>query len=65
MVLWILNFISFLFKLRCTEDLCGLKDICDEKLVRSIADAIKDQGLDELGYKYVTLDDCWADTSRD
>lgn len=49
----------------CTEDLCGARDICTEKLVREIADAIVSQGLDKLGYQYVTMDDCWADTSRD
>lgn len=33
--------------------------------VREVADAMVDQGLYELGYNYVTLDDCWSAKSRD
>ena len=33
----------------------------DEHIVRSIAAAIKDTGLYSHGYKYVNIDDCWAD----
>lgn len=46
---------------------CNLlgKDPCSEEQVKEIADAMVDQGLRELGYNYVALDDCWADKSRD
>lgn len=48
----------------CTDDVCGLLDICTESEVHSIADAIVAQGLDKLGYTYVNLDDCWSATTR-
>ena len=46
---------------------CNLvgKDPCSETEVKGIADAIVEQGMDKLGYRYVALDDCWSDTSRD
>ncbi|GMI93402.1 alpha-galactosidase 2 [Hibiscus trionum] len=37
----------------------------DEKTVKSTADAIVSTGLAALGYKYVNLDDCWAEGERD
>lgn len=49
----------------CTNDLCGLRDKCTEWEVRRRADALVDTGLAELGYKWILLDDCWADHSRD
>jgi alpha-galactosidase len=49
----------------CTDDLCGLLDRCTEAEVHSIADAISSNGMKELGYEYINLDDCWADGSRD
>lgn len=51
----------------CTDGFCNLvgKDICNEKLVQSIADSFVAQGMDKLGYEYVTLDDCWSSTTRD
>jgi alpha-galactosidase len=48
----------------CTDDFCGLVDICTEQEIRSVADGIVAQGLDKLGYIYLNLDDCWSDTSR-
>lgn len=32
--------------------------------MRSIADAMVEQGMDTLGYKFVNLDDCWSTTAR-
>ncbi|MEU6732137.1 glycoside hydrolase family 27 protein [Streptomyces physcomitrii] len=40
---------------------CGV----DEEDVRGIADAIVAKGLDELGYRHITVDDCWMANSRD
>ncbi|KAK4479238.1 hypothetical protein RD792_014749 [Penstemon davidsonii] len=37
----------------------------DEKLIRETADAIVSTGLASLGYKYINLDDCWAELNRD
>ncbi len=39
----------------CTDDLCGALDVCTEKEVKSVVDAIVAQGLDKLGYKYINL----------
>ncbi|XP_057960697.1 alpha-galactosidase-like [Malania oleifera] len=37
----------------------------DEWTVKSTADALVSTGLAALGYKYVNIDDCWAEGSRD
>ncbi|KAH6831422.1 alpha-galactosidase 1 [Perilla frutescens var. hirtella] len=37
----------------------------DEKMIRETADAIVSTGLSKLGYKFVNIDDCWAEISRD
>lgn len=37
----------------------------DEKLIRETADAMVSKGLAALGYKYINLDDCWAELNRD
>lgn len=37
----------------------------DEKIIRETADALVSTGLAKLGYKYVNIDDCWAEISRD
>jgi hypothetical protein len=50
---------------RCTNDLCGLRDRCSEFEVRNKADAMVEQGMLQYGYKWILLDDCWADHSRD
>lgn len=44
----------------CTDGECG-RDVCTESEVRSVADAIVSSGLRELGFRTVSLDDCWAD----
>eukprot|EP01045_Picozoa_sp_COSAG04_P006086 COSAG04_NODE_294_length_17734_cov_15.211568_11_plen_181_part_00 len=46
--------------------LCNLAgaDPCSSQQVREIVDAIKAEGLDQLGYRYVALDDCWSAASR-
>ncbi|KAK7269014.1 hypothetical protein RIF29_21729 [Crotalaria pallida] len=40
---------------------------CDlnERLIRETADAMVSTGLAALGYKYINLDDCWAELNRD
>jgi len=37
----------------------------DENLIRSTADAIVANNLDDLGYVYVNIDDCWMASTRD
>ncbi|MFE7552789.1 alpha-galactosidase [Streptomyces gardneri] len=36
-----------------------------EAKVKAVVDAITAQGLDDVGYKYVTVDDCWMAGTRD
>jgi hypothetical protein len=49
----------------CTNDLCGIPDRCSEYEIRRKADAMATNGMSELGYKWILLDDCWAHTERD
>ncbi|MEV0717348.1 NPCBM/NEW2 domain-containing protein [Asanoa sp. NPDC050611] len=37
----------------------------DESLIRQTADAIVANNLDDLGYRYVNIDDCWMASTRD
>ncbi|XP_059633282.1 alpha-galactosidase 1-like [Cornus florida] len=37
----------------------------DEKMIKETADALVSTGLAKLGYKYVNIDDCWAEIARD
>ncbi len=37
----------------------------NEDVVKRAADAIVEHGLDEIGYEYVVVDDCWQDYKRD
>ncbi|MBO4206996.1 glycoside hydrolase family 27 protein [Micromonospora echinofusca] len=37
----------------------------NETLIRQMADAIVANGLRDLGYRYVVVDDCWFDPNRD
>ncbi|XP_065190875.1 uncharacterized protein LOC135821804 [Sycon ciliatum] len=48
----------------CTQGLCGL-DRCNDKEVREIADTMTTNGMKELGYEYINMDDCWADKRDD
>ena len=51
----------------CTDSICNAfgRDPCSEHMVKTTADAFVEQGLDQLGYKWVTLDDCWSAKTRD
>lgn len=49
----------------CTNDICGLRDKCSEWEVKKRADAMIDQKMNEYGYKWLLLDDCWAWHQRD
>uniref|UniRef100_M8D6W0 Alpha-galactosidase n=1 Tax=Aegilops tauschii TaxID=37682 RepID=M8D6W0_AEGTA len=40
---------------------CGIS----EGVIRETADALINTGLAKLGYKYVNIDDCWAELNRD
>lgn len=37
----------------------------DESLIRATADAIIANNLDDVGYEYVNIDDCWMASTRD
>lgn len=37
----------------------------NEDIIKEIAKAMKDAHLDELGYQYVNVDDCWMSSLRD
>ncbi|XP_058100010.1 alpha-galactosidase 1-like [Magnolia sinica] len=37
----------------------------DEKTIKETADALVSTGLAKLGYHYVNIDDCWAESNRD
>ena len=45
------------------DALCG-HDVCNEAEVRAAAQAMKANGMQALGFNYVNLDDCWAQTQR-
>ncbi|MEV4141469.1 ricin-type beta-trefoil lectin domain protein [Dactylosporangium sp. NPDC049742] len=40
---------------------CNINDT----LIRQMADAIVSSGMRDLGYKYVVVDDCWMNSTRD
>ncbi|XP_062205361.1 alpha-galactosidase-like [Phragmites australis] len=40
---------------------CGI----NEQLIKQTADALVNTGLAKLGYEYVNIDDCWAESDRD
>jgi alpha-galactosidase len=37
----------------------------DEALVRGVADAMVENGMQAAGYQYIVLDDCWLEMERD
>ncbi|KAJ6738119.1 ALPHA-GALACTOSIDASE/ALPHA-N-ACETYLGALACTOSAMINIDASE [Salix koriyanagi] len=37
----------------------------DERTIKTTADALVSSGLAALGYKYVNIDDCWGEETRD
>ncbi|XP_008800438.1 alpha-galactosidase [Phoenix dactylifera] len=37
----------------------------NEQMIKETADALVSTGLAKLGYQYINLDDCWAESSRD
>ncbi|KAL9315175.1 hypothetical protein ACSQ67_016176 [Phaseolus vulgaris] len=37
----------------------------NERIIRETADALVSTGLSKLGYRYVNIDDCWAELNRD
>ncbi|XP_077305099.1 alpha-N-acetylgalactosaminidase [Lithobates pipiens] len=51
---------------RCNID-CKIdpENCIGEKLIKGIADKMADSGWRELGYVYISIDDCWALKSRD
>jgi hypothetical protein len=49
----------------CTNDICGIPDLCSEFEVRNKADAMVANGMRDAGYRMMLLDDCWAAHDRD
>ena len=37
----------------------------NENLIKEIADAMHDSGLQDAGYQYINIDDCWQASERD
>jgi alpha-galactosidase len=37
----------------------------NETLIRQVADALVNSGMRDLGYRYVVVDDCWMNSTRD
>lgn len=49
----------------CTNDICGIPDLCSEFEVRNKCDAMVENGMRDAGYDMMLLDDCWAAHDRD
>jgi alpha-galactosidase len=49
----------------CTDDFCGLLDLCFESEIHDVVDAMVASGMVAAGWRLIELDDCWAATSRD
>ena len=47
----------------CTEGHCGL-DTCHEDEIKAIASAMQANGMQDAGYEYLNLDDCWSNNDR-
>ena len=43
----------------CTQNACAV-DWCTSSEVLSVAQEIKDVGLQEIGYRWINVDDCWG-----
>eukprot|EP00466_Bigelowiella_natans_P002741 jgi/Bigna1/70198/fgenesh1_pg.11_\ len=43
----------------CDDTGCG-HDQCSEQMVKEAATAMQENGMQNLGWRYVNLDDCWA-----
>ena len=41
----------------CGEETCG-HDVCNEREVKAAAEAMLSNGMHDLGYNYINLDDC-------
>jgi len=48
----------------CAVGECGL-DLCTEKQVKETADAMAKNGMKDVGYEWIVLDDCWHPDQRD
>ena len=49
--------------LTCGDEACR-HDVCNEAEVKSAATAMASNGMRDLGWSYVVLDDCWAALHR-
>jgi len=48
----------------CAVGECGL-DLCTEKQVKETAAAMVSNGMKDIGYEWIVLDDCWHPETRD
>ena len=50
----------------CETDCDRFPDTCiSERLIRTMADAMRRNGFVAAGYTYIQIDDCWAASQRD
>lgn len=53
-------------RFRCITDCKTYPDECiSERLYMRQADELVRRGLDKVGYRFVNVDDCWAELARD
>ncbi len=51
-------------KYNCKQINIGETDVCNENEIKSIANALISNGMYDLGYRYISLDDCWSACNR-
>eukprot|EP01084_Bolivina_argentea_P002909 5426_1 len=47
----------------CTDGICET-DVCNENEIKEIANAMLSNGMYDVGYRYISLDDCWSACNR-
>eukprot|EP01084_Bolivina_argentea_P002908 5425_1 len=47
----------------CTDATCGY-DVCNSDEIREIAQAMLTNGMYDVGYRYINMDDCWLACNR-
>ncbi|XP_028406956.1 alpha-N-acetylgalactosaminidase-like [Dendronephthya gigantea] len=53
-------------RFRCNVDCDTFPDTCiSEKLFMDMADRMAEDGFQEAGYEYISIDDCWMEKTRD
>merc|ERR1712228_495910 len=47
----------------CTDETCGY-DVCNSDEIKEIAQAMLTNGMYDVGYRFIDLDDCWSACNR-